>query len=161
MTIKLINGNILRSETQAIVIPVNIVGIAGAGLAKQWAIQHPTSADIYAHACRARQLPIGKVLSVKDGSRAFVCLPTKTLPQYPSELKYIEKGLVALRQLIRSKEIKSLAVPALGCGLGGLSWADVQPLIEQYLGDLEIPVHVYFPKSIPSRRIVHAFGRLR
>ena len=94
------------------------------------------ASDFCRHLCSrlpGAAVPIGKVLSVKDGTGALVCLPTKTLPQYPSELKYIEKGLVALRQLIRSKEIKSLAIPALGCGLGGLSWADVQPLIEQYL----------------------------
>jgi O-acetyl-ADP-ribose deacetylase (regulator of RNase III) len=151
MITKYYQSNILRDKSQLIVIPVNIMGIPGAGLAKQWADRFPECATIYRSACRSRQLSIGKVLFIKDRDCNFICLPTKTLPQYPSELKYIEKGLVALRQFIHTKEIKSLAIPALGCGLGRLSWQEVVPLIEQYLDDLEIPVHIYLPKSFPRR----------
>ena len=145
------NSNILRDKAQAIVIPVNTIGIAGAGLAHQWARLYPQAAAVYRYACRARQLHIGKVILVKENGAAFICLPTKTIPQYASELRYVEQGLIALRQKLADWKIESIAVPALGCGLGRLPWKDVEALIEQYLDELEIPVHVYLPKSFPRR----------
>ena len=79
-------------------------------------------------------------------NRLFLCFPTKIIPQKRSELVWIEDGLSDLRQLIPTLWIKSLALPALGCGLGGLPWRDVKPLIEKHLGDLNIPVRVYLPR---------------
>ena len=140
-------GNILIDESKAIVIPVNTMGIAGAGLARQWKIQYPNEHRLYIEVCKGHRLNIGDVLAlVSVPDRLFLCFPTKIVPQKRSELAWIEDGLSDLVRLISTRQIKSLALPALGCGLGGLPWRDVQPLIEKHLGDLNIPVRVYLPR---------------
>ncbi|MBI1856354.1 MAG: macro domain-containing protein [Chloroflexi bacterium] len=147
MTIKYITGNILRDKSHAIVIPVNTLGIAGAGLAKQWALQYPDEHRLYAVVCKHKRFKVGEVLPVISASnRLFLCFPTKIVPRNRSELVWIEDGLSDLRRLIPALWIKSLALPALGCGLGGLPWKDVRPLIEKHLGGLKIPVRVYLPR---------------
>ena len=141
------SGNILTDESKAIVIPVNTMGIAGAGLAREWKIQYPDEHHLYGIVCKDKRFSIGEVLPVISApSRLFLCFPTKIIPQKRSELMWIEDGLSDLRQLIPTLWIKSLALPALGCGLGGLPWRDVKPLIEKHLGDLNIPVRVYLPR---------------
>jgi len=147
MTIKFVSGNILRDTSHAIVIPVNTLGIAGAGLAKQWALQYPDENRLYAIVCKHKRFKIGEVLPVISApSRLFLCFPTKIVPRNRSELAWIEDGLSDLRRLIPTLWIGSLALPALGCGLGGLPWKDVRPLIERHLGDLNTVVNVYSPR---------------
>jgi O-acetyl-ADP-ribose deacetylase (regulator of RNase III) len=141
------SGNILTDESKAIVIPVNTMGIAGAGLARQWKIQYPDEHRLYVDICKDHCLNIGEVLAlVSVPDRLFLCFPTKNVPQKRSELVWIEDGLPDLVRLVSTLQIKSLALPALGCGLGGLPWQDVQPVIEKHLGDLKIPVRVYLPR---------------
>ena len=141
------SGNILSDESKAIVIPVNTMGIAGAGLARQWKIQYPDEHRLYGIVCKDKRFSIGEVLPVISApNRLFLCFPTKIIPQKRSELVWIEDGLSDLRQLIPTLLIKSIALPALGCGLGGLPWRDVKPLIEKHLGNLHIPVRVYLPR---------------
>ena len=140
------SGNILTDESKAIVIPVNTMGIAGAGLARQWKIQYPDEHRLYVEVCKDHRLNIGEVLAlVSVPDRLFLCFPTKIIPQKRSELAWIKNGLPDLVRLVFTLQIKSLALPALGCGLGGLPWWDVQPLIENHLGNLKIPVRVYLP----------------
>ncbi len=147
MTIKYVTGNILRDKSSAIVIPVNTMGIAGAGLAKQWAIQYPGEHRLYVIACKDKRLSTGDILLVTSApTRLFLCFPTKIVPRNRSELAWIENGLSELKRLIPTLRIKSLAVPALGCGLGGLPWKDVRPLIERHLGSLRISVNIYSPR---------------
>ena len=141
------SGNILHDQSKAIVIPVNTMGIAGAGLARQWALQYPDQHRLYVEACKDKRFNIGEVLPVISApDRLFLCFPTKIVPQKRSELVWIEDGLSDLRQLIPTLLFKSIALPALGCGLGGLPWKDVRPLIEKHLGGLKIPVRVYLPR---------------
>ena len=141
------SGNILSDESEAIVIPVNTMGISGAGLALQWKIQYPDEHHLYVDVCKDHRLNIGEVLAlVSVPDRLFLCFPTKIVPQKCSELAWIENGLPDLVRLVSTMQIKSLALPALGCGLGGLPWRDVQPLIEKHLEDLNIPVRVYLPR---------------
>ncbi len=148
MTITYItSGSILTDESKAIVIPVNTMGIAGAGLARQWKIQYPDEHHQYVEVCKDKRFNIGEVLAlVSISNRLFLCFPTKIVPQKRSELVWIEDGLPDLVRLVFTLQIKSLALPALGCGLGGLPWRDVKPLIEKHLGDLNIPVRVYLPR---------------
>ena len=141
------SGNILTDKSEAIVIPVNTMGIAGAGLARQWKIQYPDTHHLYVEVCKDQRLKIGEVLAlVSVPDRLFICFPTKIVPQKRSELVWIEDGFPDLVQLVSTLQIKSLALPAVGCGLGGLPWRDVQPLIEKYLGNLRISVRAYLPK---------------
>jgi len=102
---------------------------------------------LYVEVCKDKRLNIGEVIAlVSVPNRLFICFPTKIVPQKRSELVWIEDGLSDLRQLIPTLWIKSLALPALGCGLGGLPWREVRSLIEKHLGDLKIPVRVYLPR---------------
>ena len=153
MTIKFISGNILHSELQAVVIPVNTLGIAGAGLARQWAIHYPAEVRVYITACKDKHLKIGgilPVLSSVDG-HIFLCFPTKIVPQNQSEMIWIEDGLSELKRLVPHLRIQSLAVPALGCGLGGLRWNDVEALMEKHLGELKVLIHIYPPSPNHKR----------
>ncbi len=150
MTIQYVTGDILHSKMHAIVIPVNTMGIPGAGLARQWAAAYPLAASTYKAVCHNTEFgvafSVGTVLLVQSGSHVFLCFPTKIMPRKRSELLWIQRGLSDLARLVPHKHIRSLAIPALGCGLGGLAWRNVKPLIERYLGGLEIPVHIYPPR---------------
>jgi O-acetyl-ADP-ribose deacetylase (regulator of RNase III) len=51
--------------------------------------------------------------------------------------------LKRLRHELDKGEVKSLALPKLATGVGGLDWNEVKPLIHQHLGELAIPIYVY------------------
>jgi len=147
MSIKLVTGDILRDHAEAIVIPVNTLGIAGAGLARQWKIQYPNEHRLYGIVCKDKRFNIGKVLPViSSPNRLFLCFPTKIVPQKRSELAWIEDGLSDLKRLIPTLCIQSLALPALGCGLGGLDWKIVRPLIEAAFANSPADVRLYAPQ---------------
>ena len=147
MPIKLVTGNILRDHAEAIVIPVNTLGIAGAGLARQWKIQYPDEHRLYGIVCKDKRFNIGKVLPViSSPNRLFLCFPTKIVPQKRSELVWIEDGLSDLKRLVSTLRIRSLALPALGCGLGELDWKTVRPLIEAAFANSPADVRLYKPQ---------------
>jgi len=147
MPIKLVTGDILRDHAEAIVIPVNTLGIAGAGLARQWKIQYPNEHRLYGIVCKDKRFNIGKVLPViSSPNRLFLCFPTKIVPQKRSELVWIEDGLSDLKRLVSTLRIRSLALPALGCGLGGLDWKTVRPLIETAFANSPADVRLYKPQ---------------
>jgi len=147
MSIKLVTGDILRDHAEAIVIPVNTLGIAGAGLARQWKIQYPNEHRLYGIVCKDKRFNIGKVLPViSSPNRLFLCFPTKIVPRKRSELAWIEDGLSDLKRLIPTLRIQSVALPALGCGLGGLDWKIVRPLIEAAFVNSPADVRLYEPQ---------------
>ena len=147
MSIKLVTGDILRDHAEAIVIPVNTLGIAGAGLARQWKIQYPNEHRLYGIVCKDKRFNIGKVLPViSSPNRLFLCFPTKIVPRKRSELAWIEDGLSDLKRLIPTLRIQSVALPALGCGLGGLDWKTVRPLIEAAFANSPANVRLYEPQ---------------
>ena len=147
MSIKLVTGDILRDHAEAIVIPVNTLGIAGAGLARQWKIQYPNEHRLYGIVCKDKRFNIGKVLPViSSPNRLFLCFPTKIVPHKRSELAWIEDGLSDLKRLIPTLRIQSVALPALGCGLGGLDWKTVRPLIEAAFANSPADVRLYEPQ---------------
>jgi len=147
MSIKLVTGDILRDHAEAIVIPVNTLGIAGAGLARQWKIQYPNEHRLYGIVCKDKRFNIGKVLPViSSPNRLFLCFPTKIVPHKRSELAWIEDGLSDLKRLIPTLRIQSVALPALGCGLGGLDWKIVRPLIEAAFANSPADVRLYEPQ---------------
>jgi len=130
------NENILSAPVQAIVNPVNCVGVMGAGLARQIAQAFPEILPAYKDACRTGKIAPGKLfvhdVIRPDGRRGLVVdLPTKRHWKDPSHRADIEQGLAALVFEIHARKIETLAVPALGCGLGGLSWPTVQGLLEK------------------------------
>jgi O-acetyl-ADP-ribose deacetylase (regulator of RNase III) len=144
--IEYVDGDIFDAPPEAwITIPVNTVGVLGKGLAKQFAERYPDEADAYRDECRAGRLPVGTVMWCLAHDRIILWFPTKQHWRDPSRLEWIEAGLVSLASFIREDPIEAIAIPMLGCGLGGLDWADVRPLIERYLGPIEARVLVYGP----------------
>ena len=143
-------GDIFSSGAEALVNPVNCVGVSGRGLAAAFKQRYPENFAIYKEACdRGTLRPGGLVMtnlareSGDDGPRFIVNLPTKDHWRSSSRLSYIEEGLESLVAVIMIHGIRSVALPALGCGLGKLSWDDVHELMMQAfepLPDVEVTV---------------------
>jgi len=138
-------GDIFTSYAQTLVNPVNTVGVMGAGLARAFKDRYPEMYQAYREACAKGLLAIGSLQLFQAHDHWIINFPTKVHYRDPSELPYIAHGLCAIRQKHESWGIEALAIPALGCGLGGLQWSDVYSLIVQYLGDLPLSVLVYPP----------------
>lgn len=147
--IKSTSGNLLNSPADALVNAVNSVGVMGKGIALQFKERFPEAFKAYAAACSAGQVRVGDMFVTPGGPAGpkwIIHFPTKQHWKNPSRLEWIRDGLVALRGLIQERQIKSIAIPPLGCGLGGLDWAEVRPMIEAALGDLPgVDVWLYEP----------------
>lgn len=147
---KYIIGNLLESDAQALVNTVNTVGVMGKGIALQFKERFPHNFKIYADACKRKEVEIGKMLVVKEntfqGEKIIINFPTKTEWFKKSEYGFIEKGLDDLVKVIQDYKIKSIAIPPLGSGNGGLKWENVKSLIKLYLGSLqEVDILIYEP----------------
>lgn len=138
--------NILDSKMQTIVNPVNCVGVMGAGLALAYRRKYPFMYQAYRVACKRGELKIGKPWLYKDTTPWILNFPTKDHWRRRSRLSHIKTGLAYLAKHAAEMGITSLAIPPLGCGLGGLKWAAVLPLIKKYLGPLDIPIEIYKPR---------------
>lgn len=145
-------GDLLAAGTQALVNTVNTVGVMGKGIALQFAERYAENLRVYKAACKSGALVPGTMLVVRDrdmqGERVIVNFPTKKDYKHKSKYEYIETGLVALVAAIQEHGIRSIAVPPLGCGNGGLDWAVVKPMIERHLGALDTDVVVYEPSAL-------------
>ena len=144
MTIIYTDGDILIDPAEAIVIPVNTMGVPGAGLAKAWAKKDPEAAGVYQALCEKGLVTIGEINIIIHGDSRWIMFPTKEHWKHPSQLEWIEKGLMDLQPQVTGLE--SMAVPALGCGLGGLEWNHVRQLLEKYLSPLSASITIYPPK---------------
>ncbi len=150
--IKLVEGDMMLSGAEALVNTVNTVGVMGKGIALQFKEAFPNNNKAYVEACKRKELEPGKLLAVWDenlqfGKKLIINFPTKIHWRNPSQYEYIEKGLVTLRELLQREEIKSIAIPPLGSGNGGLDWNRVKPMIEQALSGLETEIMIYEPNA--------------
>lgn len=144
---KFISGNIFDSECQTLVCPVNTVGVMGKGLALEFKRRWPEVDNYYRRLYKMEAMVTGSLWDISISEKRRVLLfPTKTTWREPSKLIYIQWGLSDFAHAPWSYGVKSIAFPALGCGLGGLDWNDVKPLMERYLSQLSIPVEVYLPE---------------
>lgn len=148
--IQYIIGNILDSNAQALVNTVNTMGVMGKGIALQFKKAYPNNYKAYEKASKNEEVKVGKMFVTLDsntttGERIIINFPTKTNWRKPSEYTYIEDGLDNLVEVINNKQIKSIAIPPLGAGNGGLNWEKVKTIIEQKLGHLNIDIYVYEP----------------
>jgi O-acetyl-ADP-ribose deacetylase (regulator of RNase III) len=148
--IRYTTGNIMDSSAEALVNTVNTVGVMGKGIALQFKQAFPHNFNVYKQACVNGQLTTGKILAVKDselllGERLIINFPTKQHWKTPSRYEYVESGLIALVAYLKINPVKSLAMPALGCGNGGLEWQKVKLLIEQHLAGLDMAIWIYEP----------------
>lgn len=146
--IELRSGNILNAEVDALVNPVNTRGVAGKGLALAFKRAFPVQFKCWKDACSRGFVRIGRVWCDKAGDQHVVYFPTKDDWRNPSKLEYIRSGLSDLIEVVGIMGFESIAIPALGCGEGGLSWDDVRPLIEGAFQSLpQIRVLLYGPKE--------------
>ena len=133
-------GDLLRSEVDAIVNTVNCVGVMGKGIALQFKQAFPRNYEAYRRACDAGQVQLGKMFVFDTGSmispRWIINFPTKDHWKSKSRLQDIATGLQDLKDVIRRLGIRSIAMPPLGCGNGGLDWRDVEPIIRTAFEDM-------------------------
>lgn len=143
-------GNLLDSNSQALVNTVNTTGVMGKGVALQFKQQFPDNTKSYVKACKEGTIEIGKLLvtnasSLHSGEKMIINFPTKKDWRKPSEYQYIEEGLKDLVKIIRERKIKSIAIPPLGAGNGGLNWVKVKQMLEKYLTNVDAEIYIYEP----------------
>ncbi len=148
--IKYVKGNILDSQAQALVNTVNTRGVMGKGIALQFKKAFPANYRAYAEACKKGEIDIGKLFvfadqNIMSGPKIIINFPTKTDWRKPSEYAYIEKGLDHLLAIIRQRQIRSIAIPPLGAGNGGLEWEKVKNILYRKLQNTEAEVYIYEP----------------
>ncbi len=145
-------GNIIESQAEALVNTVNTVGVMGKGIALQFKKEFPNNFKAYQQACANGLVKIGNMfvfeeVSLLRGKKLIINFPTKTDWRKPSEYDYIEQGLVDLVRIIKEHRPKSIAIPPLGAGNGGLDWSKVRDLIRKYLHEVDCDVYLYQPNA--------------
>jgi len=134
------SGDLLKADVEALVNTVNCAGIMGKGIALQFKRAFPANFQVYEKACRAGNVVPGRMLIHEIGGslspRYIINFPTKRHWRAASLVEDVESGLRSLADDVRRLNIRSIAVPPLGCGLGGLEWQVVRPMIEQAFDDL-------------------------
>jgi hypothetical protein len=176
--ISLIDGDMFFSSMQTLTISVNLQGVMGKGLASRAKYQFPDVYVVYQDACKSKQVTATQPYLYKretsldddladltvpmenaNSVKWFLLFATKRKWRDNSSLEDIEGGLDWVRNNYHNIGIKSLAMPALGCGLGNLTWNEVGPLMCRYLHDIRIPVAIYLPREnqIDSRYLTNEF----
>ena len=145
-------GNLLDADVDAVVNTVNTVGVMGKGIALMFKDRFPDNFKVYVAACKRGEVQVGRMFVTSSpelsGPRWIINFPTKKHWRSPSKLEWIVEGLKDLRAVIATNEIRSIAIPPLGSGNGGLEWSEVRQHIEAALGDLEsVEVVVYEPTA--------------
>ncbi len=148
-------GDILAEETDALVNTVNCRGVMGRGIALQFKHAFPDNFKAYAEACKRQEVQPGRMFVFDTGRltnpRYIINFPTKRHWRGKSRMEDIEAGLTALQDVIRERKIRSLAIPPLGTGLGGLDWNEVRLRIEEALGDFnDLCVVIFQPGGAPA-----------
>jgi O-acetyl-ADP-ribose deacetylase (regulator of RNase III) len=148
--IKFVEGNLLEAPAEALVNTVNEVGVMGKGIALMFSEAFPENMDAYVAACEEGRIHIGHMFVTENKElvqpRWIVNFPTKKHWRGDSKIVWIREGLHDLVRVIQKKKIRSIAVPPLGCGNGGLEWPLVRQEIESALGTLtDVEVLIYKP----------------
>lgn len=147
--IRFTQGNLLEAKVEALVNTVNTVGVMGKGIALMFKERFAQNFRLYAAACKAKQVQTGKMFITEvrelDGPRWVINFPTKQHWRSPSQMAWIVEGLEDLRHFLIERQVKSIAIPPLGAGNGGLEWGSVRDQIEAVLGDLDTEILVFEP----------------
>ncbi len=148
------SGNLLTADVDALVNTVNTVGVMGKGIALQFRRAFPSMAREYEKAAGKGEIRLGQMHvwtnDAMSGPRWIINFPTKGHWRAKSRLDDIRSGLEDLIAVVRALGVRSLAVPPLGCGNGGLEWHVVEPMIEEAFAALpDVEVHVYAPTGPP------------
>lgn len=158
-------GDMFFSRMNTLTVSVNTVGVMGKGLASRAKYQFPDVYVLYQDLCRKKILRMGQPYLYKreafldvqladepmfplkngNGQTWFLLFPTKNHWRENADFKGIEQGMQWLKENYKKEQIKSISIPALGCGLGQLNWKDVGPMLCKYLASFDIPVQLYLP----------------
>jgi O-acetyl-ADP-ribose deacetylase (regulator of RNase III) len=160
--IRFTTGNLLEADVDALVNTVNTVGVMGKGIALMFKEAFPENFRAYAAACKMGEVQIGRMFVTERsdlvGPRFIINFPTKKDWKHPSKLEWVEEGLAALNYEITARGIRSIAIPPLGAGNGGLDWYKrVRPLIERTLSDVAADIVIYEP-TLTYQNIVKRSG---
>jgi O-acetyl-ADP-ribose deacetylase (regulator of RNase III) len=167
MTISFKSGDLFDQRVDALVNTVNCVGVMGKGVALEFKRRWPENFKAYKRLCETKWLKPGVIyihqvsdLLGNNQPRFIINFPTKDHWKSKSKIEFIESGLDTLVNELRGSGIKSIALPPLGCGNGGLDWKDVRPLIVDKLNELDIQIIVMEPhqKKDPSEYRVAEFS---
>ena len=155
--IEITKGNLLEANAEALVNTVNCVGFMGKGIALQFKQAFPANFKAYEAACRADEVIPGRMLVYDNGRllnpRYIINFPTKRHWRGKSRIADIKSGLRALVEEVQKLGLHSVAVPPLGCGLGGLDWGEVRPLIEEAFRELpNVRVLLFEPTGTPDAK---------
>ncbi len=143
-----VKGDIFKSPAQVLTNTVNCVGVMGKGVALEFKNRYPQMFNDYKARCDQGNVKPGQPYLWEDDSAQVLNFPTKRNWRDNSLFQDVEDGLKHLASSYEQMGIQSIAMPALGCGLGGLKWSEVQPLIVKHLGDLpDLDVYVYEPQG--------------
>ncbi|MCO4786805.1 MAG: macro domain-containing protein [Marinomonas atlantica] len=150
--IRYTQGNLLEANADALVNTVNTVGVMGKGIALMFKERFPNNMQAYAKACKAGEVVTGKMFVTQTGElmgpQWIVNFPTKQHWRAKSKMEWVEDGLNDLRRVITENQIRSIAIPPLGAGNGGLDWQEVKPKVEQALAGLtDVEIWVFEPTS--------------
>lgn len=152
-------GNILESQTEALVNTVNTVGIMGKGIALAFKKTFPIVMEQYSKAVKEESFHIGVVQVVETNSilpKYVINFPTKKHWRHPSKMEYIDQGLKDLVNKITEYNIKSISVPPLGCGNGKLKWVNVKPLMIKHFNQISNDINiVIFEPGFADQTMVH------
>jgi O-acetyl-ADP-ribose deacetylase (regulator of RNase III) len=154
-------GNLLNDNSDVLIVTVNCIGVMGKGIALDCKIKYPSVFVAYKLACTKKLLYLGgppiwipivesylKDRKSKNRQRWVVCFPTKDDWRNDSKLNMIRKSLIEFSWQLHNKNIKTMAMPPLGCGNGGLDWKDVEPVIKNYLHHPELTIYLYPPPHV-------------
>ena len=140
------NGNIFLTEKKILTVPVNLQGVMGKGLALSVKKLYPDVYEVYRDLCSRQKISQGTPYLFKyKFERWFLFFPTKRRWQQRSQLIDIEQGLTWIQTNADNLNITSIAFPALGCGLGGLDWSEVKPVILERLANFKGEIEIYEP----------------
>ena len=144
-------GDLLKSGAEALVNAVNTAGVMGKGIALQFKRAFPGNYSAYRAACRQGEVQLGKMfvfhLSASTNPRIIINFPTKKHWQGKSHIEDIDSGLLSLIDVVKAERIGSIAIPALGCGHGGLDWNQVRLRIEGAFAKVpHVIVHLFCPE---------------
>jgi O-acetyl-ADP-ribose deacetylase (regulator of RNase III) len=145
--LEFVKGNITDDQSEAVVNTVNCVGVMGKGIALLFKKKYPEMFLQYKEDCEKKLVKIGLMNVYENGLKYIINFPTKKHWKNDSKIEWIKLGLKDLVELIKAKDIKSIAIPALGCGNGGLNWKDVKAEIQRVYDAnwTNIKVKVYEP----------------
>jgi O-acetyl-ADP-ribose deacetylase (regulator of RNase III) len=147
-------GDLLGTDAEALVNTVNTVGVMGKGIALQFKQAFPDNYAAYEAACKRGEVELGKMFVFHRNTsnpRIIINFPTKGHWRGKSRIEDIESGLRALIEVIKKEKIRSIAVPPLGCGNGGLRWDDVRPRIERAFAEVPtVAVQLFDPEGAPK-----------